>query len=122
VESLFLLADHHEKRHKMTEEELTWTRLEQLGLAITQRQEPAAGWGYTWRGRKWQGPYETPIAALEAAFSRAIDSLILSGLCPFRTGECPLLRPPPLSHFEAELGPDEEEEYSPWWHDEDQEG
>ncbi len=106
----------------MTEEELTWTRLEQLGLAITQRQEPAAGWGYTWRGRKWQSPYETPIAALEAAFSRAIDSLILSGLCPFRTGECPLLRPPPLSHFEAELGPDEEEEYSPWWHDEDREG
>ena len=82
----------------------------------------ASGWGYTWRGRSWEGPYETRMAALAAACSRAIDSLLLSGLCPFRTGECPLLRPPPLSHFEAELGNDEEDEESPWWHYEDREG
>ncbi len=106
----------------MSEEQLTWTGLEQLGLAITYSQVPASGWGYTWRGRSWEGPYETRMAALAAAFSRAIDSLILFGLCPFRSGDCPLLRPPPLSHFEAELGKDEEEEESPWWHDEDREG
>jgi hypothetical protein len=62
------------------------------------------------------------MAALAAAFSTAIDSLLLAGLCPFRTGDCPLLRPPPLSHFEAELDTDEEEEESPWWRDEDREG
>jgi len=106
----------------MSEEQLTWTHLEQLGLAVTYRQVPASGWGYTWRGRSWEGTYETRMAALAAAFSRAIDSLLLSGLCPFRTGDCPLRRPPPLSHFEAELGKDEEEEESPWWHYEDREG
>jgi hypothetical protein len=106
----------------MSEEQLTWTRLEQLGLAITYSQVPVSGWGYIWRGRSWEGPYETRMAALAAAFSRAIDSVILSGLCPFRTGDCPLLRPPPLNHFEAELGKDEEGEESPWWHDVDREG
>jgi hypothetical protein len=106
----------------MSEEQLTWTGLEQLGLAITYCQVPASGWGYTWRGRSWEGPYETRMAALAAAFSRAIDSVILSGLCPFRAGDCPLLRPPPRNHFEAELGKDEEGEESPWWHDGDREG
>jgi hypothetical protein len=106
----------------MSEEQLTWTRLEQLGLSITSRQAPASGWGYTWRSSQWEGPYATPIAAVEAAFAQAIDALVLLRYCPFRAGECPLLRPPPLSHFEAKLDKDEEKEDSPWWHDEDREG
>jgi hypothetical protein len=106
----------------MTSEELTWTRLEQLGLSITHRQAAASGWGYRWRGRNWEGPYETPIAALEAAFARAIDTLILYRHCPFPAGDCPLLRPPPFSHLETAPGKDEEEEERPRWHDEDWQG
>ena len=62
----------------MSEEQLSWTHLEQLGLAVTYRQVPASGWGYTWRGRSWEGPYETQMTALAAACSRAIDSLLLA--------------------------------------------
>jgi hypothetical protein len=103
----------------MISEELTWTRLEQLGLSITHRQAAASGWGYRWRGRNWEGPYETPIAALEAAFAKAIDTLTLYRHCPFPAGDCPLLRPPPFSHLETVPGKDEEEEERPRWHDED---
>jgi|GEM_PF-6686397 hypothetical protein len=63
----------------MSEEQLTWTRLEQLGLSITSRQAPASGWGYTWRSSQWEGPYATPIAAVEAAFARAIGLTVISG-------------------------------------------
>jgi hypothetical protein len=31
---------------------LTW-----LGLAITPHSDPANGWGYTWQGRDWTGPF-----------------------------------------------------------------
>jgi hypothetical protein len=103
----------------MIEEELTWTQLERMGLSITQRQAPTLGWGFTWRGRNWEGPYKTRIAALEAAFSRAIDILILYRHCPFPAGDCPLLRPPPLSRFEADLGEDEEEGEHSRRHNED---
>ena len=103
----------------MIEEELTWTQLERMGLSITQRQAPTLGWGFTWRGRTWEGPYKTRIAAVEAAFSRAIDNLILYRHCPFPAGDCPLLRTPAFSHFEIDPGKDEEEGERPRWRDED---
>lgn len=93
----------------MSEEELTWTRLEQLGLSITHRQTPASGWGYRWRGGRWEGPYETQLAALAAALTRAIDTMILARECPFPGGDCPLLKPPSRSHWEEDIGKDEVE-------------
>lgn len=50
-----------------------------LGLAITPHSDPATGWGYTWQGRDWTGPFPTPDAAMHAAFTAAIDALQFRG-------------------------------------------
>jgi hypothetical protein len=39
-----------------------------LGLAVTPHSDPAYGWGYTWFGGDWEGPYPTPVDAIRAAF------------------------------------------------------
>ncbi len=51
------------------------TRLSALGLSITPHSDPAYGWGYTWQGRDWTGPFTTPDAALHAAFTEALQAL-----------------------------------------------
>jgi len=42
-----------------------------LGLAITPHSDPSYGWGYTWFGGDWDGPYPTPVEAIKAAFETA---------------------------------------------------
>jgi hypothetical protein len=42
-----------------------------LGLAVTPHSDPGQGWGYTWFGGNWDGPYPTPIDAIRAAFELA---------------------------------------------------
>lgn len=44
------------------------TFLAKLGLAVTPHSDPSHGWGYTWFGREWDGPYPTPVDAIRAAF------------------------------------------------------
>ena len=45
--------------------------LQTLGLTITLHDDPERGWGYTWQGRSWQGPYLTQMYAVQAAFEDA---------------------------------------------------
>ena len=47
-----------------------------LGLSITPHSDPAYGWGYTWQGRDWTGPFTTPDAAIHAAFTEALQALL----------------------------------------------
>jgi hypothetical protein len=49
---------------------ITRELLAQLGLSITPARDH--GFGYTWRGRQWVGPFESEQAALKAAFDEAI--------------------------------------------------
>ncbi len=42
--------------------------LNEMGLAVIPRTDPSSGWGYTWRGQEWVGPYPTPEDAMRAAF------------------------------------------------------
>ena len=61
-------------------EERQWSAVELealalLGLAITPHSDPANGWGYTWQGREWIGPFSTPDAAIHAAFTEARQAL-----------------------------------------------
>jgi len=46
--------------------------LEQLGHTITTPESDPRGYGYTWRGRHWVGPFQGEYAALKAAFDEAI--------------------------------------------------
>src|SRR5258707_15776336 len=54
-----------------------------LGLAITPHSDPAHGWGYTWRGRDWTGPFTTPGHAVHAAFTEALLALQFRSAAPF---------------------------------------
>jgi hypothetical protein len=47
-----------------------------LGLSITSHSDPTMGWGYTWQGRDWVGPFTTPDDALHAAFTEALQALL----------------------------------------------
>ncbi|MHB8596680.1 MAG: helix-turn-helix domain-containing protein [Ktedonobacteraceae bacterium] len=42
-----------------------------LGLSITPHSDPSYGWGYSWFGGDWDGPYPTSVDALRAAFELA---------------------------------------------------
>jgi len=42
-----------------------------LGLAVTPHSDPSYGWGYSWFGGNWDGPYPTQVDAIQAAFERA---------------------------------------------------
>jgi hypothetical protein len=44
---------------------------------------PGLGWGYTWRGRNWEGPYPTPGHAVQAAFEDAVKALQFRSAAPF---------------------------------------
>ena len=62
-------------------EQRQWTReelqgLSELGLSITPHRRPVHGWGYTWLGRDWTGPFTTPDAALHAAFTEGLQALV----------------------------------------------
>ena len=62
-------------------EQRQWTReelqgLSELGLSITPHRGPVHGWGYTWQGRDWTGPFTTPDAALHAAFTDAQQAFL----------------------------------------------
>ena len=62
-------------------EQRQWTReelqgLSELGLSITPHRVPVQGWGYTWQGRDWTGPFTTPDAALHAAFTDAQQAFL----------------------------------------------
>ncbi len=46
--------------------------LQTLGLTITLHDDRERGWGYTWQGGSWQGPYLTQIDAVQAAFEDAV--------------------------------------------------
>ena len=46
-----------------------------LGLTITLHDDRARGWGYTWQGRSWQGPYLTQTGAVQAAFEDAVCAI-----------------------------------------------
>ena len=59
--------------HQWSSDELQALTL--LGLAITPGSDPANGWGYTWWGRDWTGPFPTPDAAIHAAFTEALQAL-----------------------------------------------
>jgi hypothetical protein len=59
--------------HQWTPEELQ--ALAALGLAITPHSDASLGYGYTWQGRDWVGPFTTPGAAIHAAFSEALFAL-----------------------------------------------
>src|SRR5712691_1733376 len=50
--------------------------LARLGLSITPHADANLGWGYTWQGRDWAGPFTTPGAALHAAFTEALQALL----------------------------------------------
>jgi hypothetical protein len=54
---------------------ISWELLKQLGLDITPHSDPTHGWGYTWQGRDWVGPFTSPAAALHAAFTEALLAL-----------------------------------------------
>src|SRR5712692_7222185 len=61
-------------------EERQWTPQEiqglaALGLSITPHPDASYGWGYTWQGRDWAGPFSTPGAALHAAFTDVLQAL-----------------------------------------------
>ena len=62
------LYEKHER-----EEELKG--LSDRGLLITPHSDPNLGWGYTWQGRDWAGPFTTPGAAIHAAFTEALQAL-----------------------------------------------
>src|SRR5258708_15145669 len=51
-------------------------RFSGLGLSITPHSDPAHGWGYTWQGLDWTGPFTTPDAAIHAAFTDALQGLL----------------------------------------------
>ena len=62
-------------------EERQWTpqeiqSLAALGLSITPHSDASLGWGYTWQGRDWAGPFLTPDAAIQAAFTEARQALL----------------------------------------------
>jgi hypothetical protein len=61
------------EEHQWSPEELQALAL--LGLEITPHSDPADGWGYTWQGRAWAGPFPTPDAAIHAAFTEAQQAL-----------------------------------------------
>ena len=61
------------EEHQWSPDELQALTL--LGLAITPHSDPANGWGYTWQGRDWTGPFPTPDAAIHAAFTEARQAL-----------------------------------------------
>ena len=61
-----------EERHWSPEEVQAFTA---LGLTITLHRDPSSGWGYTWQGRDWTGPFTTPDAAVRAAFTEAREAL-----------------------------------------------
>jgi hypothetical protein len=46
--------------------------LQTLGLTITLHDDRTSGWGYTWQGQSWQGPYLTQTDAVQAAFEVAV--------------------------------------------------
>ncbi len=54
-------------------------RLEALGLSLSPHGDPVSAWGYTGRNRDWVGPFSSPEAARQAAFTQAILAL------PFRS-------------------------------------
>jgi hypothetical protein len=56
-------------------DQATREKLASFGLFITLHSDPSSGWGYTWHGRDWTGPFPTPEAALHAAFTDAGLSL-----------------------------------------------
>jgi hypothetical protein len=59
--------------HRWTPEELQ--ALAALGLSITPHSDPSYGWGYTWQNRDWAGPFTSPSAAIDAAFTEAMHAL-----------------------------------------------
>ena len=61
------------EEHQWEPEELE--ALDFLGLAITPDSDAANGWGYTWQGRDWTGPFPTPDAAIHAAFTEVQQAL-----------------------------------------------
>ncbi len=61
--------------------------LARLGLAVTPHSDPSQGWGYSWQGGNWEGPYETPVAAIQAAFDRAVGDRETVHQMPFLTSE-----------------------------------
>jgi hypothetical protein len=61
------------EEHQWNPEELQALAL--LGLAITPHADAALGWGYTWQGSDWSGPFLTPDAAIHAAFGEAQQAL-----------------------------------------------
>lgn len=65
------------------EAEYVYRLLEELGLSITPHSDPSYGWGFTWRGDAWYGPYDTKPEALKAAFERAITTITTHRNCPF---------------------------------------
>jgi hypothetical protein len=61
-------------------EERQWTpdelqALTVLGLSITPHSDASYGWGYTWQGRDWAGPFTTIDAAIHAAFTEARQAI-----------------------------------------------
>jgi len=42
-----------------------------LGLSITPHSNPDNGFGYTWFGGDWEGPYDSPVDAIRTAFEVA---------------------------------------------------
>jgi hypothetical protein len=45
-----------------------------LGLEITPHSDLNLGWGYTWQGQDWIGPFTTPYDALRAALTDAVQA------------------------------------------------
>lgn len=45
--------------------------LAELGLAVTPHSDPSSGYGYSWFGGAWEGPYPSPVDAIRAAFELA---------------------------------------------------
>lgn len=64
---------------------LVW--LAGLGLAITPHSDPSQGWGYSWQGGNWEGPYETPVAAIQTAFDQSVRDHETVHQMPFLTAE-----------------------------------
>jgi hypothetical protein len=67
--------------HQWSPEELQI--LAALGLSITPHSDASHGWGYTWQGRDWVGPFTSPAAAMHAAFTEALLALKFRSAAPF---------------------------------------
>lgn len=63
-------------RHQMIlNDPAIWALLADLGLTITPHSDPSSGWVYKWRGRGWEGAFESRAEALTEAFGEAQRAL-----------------------------------------------